>query len=439
MTINQDVDIELELEEETPDELEEAEFIAARAALEERASQAGLSIAEIPIEGEPPWLRLDIKCARDARPVLLSSSDAIRKVLAFDFENFAFLRQYEAIASYANGTIEAALRPVGVGFLPASQVFRRLFSNAGLREHFDISSIDINLPAPGIGLPSIRIGPASDSFCALVRGPSRLTITLSGCSISSHDESHRLLTRTADALFFQIDMMTGIPVHLERERRRIRQRRRRSRPDLSTALEYPRNEYDEAPASLYWYGRSASGMPLLQFLAFYQVVEFYFPVYAEAEAKRKLRAILKDPTFRGDREADIGRLLTGIQGSRTGSLGSELQQLKSTVNECVDHQDLRAFLSSDEDRKSFYSSKQKYHRIPISNPDLSVDLRADAAARIYDIRCGIVHTKNNSSDDVLLLLPFSKEADDLVHDIDLMEFVARSVLIAASVSFGIGG
>jgi hypothetical protein len=180
-------------------------------------------------------------------------------------------------------------------------------------------------------------------------------------------------------------------------------------------------------------------MPLLQFLAFYQVVEFYFPVYAEAEAKRKLRAILKDPTFRGDREADIGRLLTGIQGSRTGSLGSELQQLKSTVNECVDHQDLRAFLSSDEDRKSFYSSKQKYHRIPISNPDLSVDLRADAAARIYDIRCGIVHTKNNSSDDVLLLLPFSKEADDLVHDIDLMEFVARSVLIAASVSFGIGG
>ena len=94
-------------------------------------------------------------------------------------------------------------------------------------------------------------------------------------------------------------------------------------------------------------------MPLLQFLAFYQVVEFYFPVYAEAEAKRKLRAILKDPTFRGDREADIGRLLTGIQGSRTGSPGSELQQLKSTVNECVDHQDLRALLSSDEDRKSF--------------------------------------------------------------------------------------
>ena len=198
--------------------------------------------------------------------------------------------------------------------------------------------------------------------------------------------------------------------------------------------------YDQgAPASLYWYGRSASGMPLLQFLAFYQVVEFYFPVYAEAEAKRKLMAILKGPTFRGDREADIGRLLTVIQGSRTGSLGSELQQLKSTVNECVDHQDLREFFFSDEDRRTFYASKQKYHKIPISNPDPNFDLRADAAARIYDIRCGIVHTKNNSSDDVHLLLPFSNEADDLAHDIGLMEFVAKSVLIAASVPFGIGG
>ncbi|MBK6899060.1 MAG: hypothetical protein IPH09_07270 [bacterium] len=70
-------------------------------------------------------------------------------------------------------------------------------------------------------------------------------------------------------------------------------------------------------------------MPLLQFLAFYQVVEFYFPVYAEAEAQRRLRAILKNPTFRGDREADIGRLLTAIQVSRTGNMGSEKTAARS--------------------------------------------------------------------------------------------------------------
>ncbi len=254
MTHNEDVDLELELEEETPDELEEADFIAARATLEERASKAGLSVKEISVEGETPWLRLDIKSARNTRPVILSGADAIRKLLAVDFENCIFLRQYEAIASYTSHTIEAAIRPVGSGFLPTSQVFRRLFSGAGIRERFDISDIDISLPAPAIGLPSIRIGPASDSFSALIGGISRLTITLSECSISSHDESLKLLTRTADALFFQIDMMTGIPVHLERERRRRLQRRSRYRPDLATALEYPRNEYDEAPASLYWYG-----------------------------------------------------------------------------------------------------------------------------------------------------------------------------------------
>lgn len=439
MTRSDDLDLELELDEETPNEREAAEFIAASAALKERALQAGLSVKETSIEGGQPLLRLDIKSSRSTRPIMLSSADDINTLLAFDFENYFFLRQYEAIASYVNRTIEAALRPVEVRAIPSSFVFRRLFSSAGMRESFDVSDIEISLPAPAVGLPSIRIGPASDSFMAMAGRFSRPTVTLSGCNISNHDESLKLLRKTADALFFQIDMMTGIPVHLERERRRRRQRRSRYRPDLSTALEYPKNEYDEAPASLYWYGRSASGMPLLQFLAFYQVVEFYFPVYAEAEARRKLRTILKDPTFRGDREADIGRLLTTIQGSRTGSLGSELQQLKATINECVDPQELRDFLSSDEERKQFYSSKPQYHRIPVANPDLSIDLRADAAVRIYDIRCGIVHTKSNSSEDVLQLLPFSKEADDLVHDIELMEFVARSVLIASSAPFGVGG
>ena len=57
--------------------------------------------------------------------------------------------------------------------------------------------------------------------------------------------------------------------------------------------------------SLYWYGTSARGMPLLQFLAFYQCIEFYFPTYIQAEARRQVRNALKDRTFRVERDADI--------------------------------------------------------------------------------------------------------------------------------------
>jgi hypothetical protein len=91
-------------------------------------------------------------------------------------------------------------------------------------------------------------------------------------------------------------------------------------------------------------------------------------------------------------------------------------------------------LEEDAERRSFLSSKAKgltEKKLPIANPD--ADLRNDVADRIYDIRCKIVHTKSDSRDgEVELLLPFSKEAEQLYHDISLLEFVARQVLIAAS-------
>jgi hypothetical protein len=181
-------------------------------------------------------------------------------------------------------------------------------------------------------------------------------------------------------------------------------------------------------------------MPLLQFLAFYQVVEFYFPIYSEAEAQRKLKAILKDPTFRGDRDADIGKLLSAIHVSRSGGFGDERSQLRATLAECVDADALRTFFESDADRREFYTGKGKshsYHRIPLGSP--GTDLRTDVADRIYDIRCKIVHTKNDSRDQLDLLLPFSKEAEQLSHDIELVQYVAQSVLVAGSLPFRSGG
>lgn len=65
-------------------------------------------------------------------------------------------------------------------------------------------------------------------------------------------------------------------------------------------------------------------------------------------------------------------------------------------------------------------------------------MRNDIAERIYDIRCKIVHTKDvaESRDQTgNLLLPFSKEAEGLTFDIELIQYVARQVLIASSTAF----
>jgi len=72
------------------------------------------------------------------------------------------------------------------------------------------------------------------------------------------------------------------------------------------------------------------------------------------------------------------------------------------------------------------------HKLPLNNSN--ADLRVLVADLIYDIRCKIVHTKGESAEgEVELLLPFSKEAELLFHDIELIQYIARKVLIAAGV------
>jgi len=178
-------------------------------------------------------------------------------------------------------------------------------------------------------------------------------------------------------------------------------------------------------------------MPLLQFLAYYQVIEYFYPVYSQAEAHRKLKSILKSPTFRSERDSDISRVLAAIHVTRSGAYGDERSQLKATLTECVDPDVLRNFLVEDAERKTFLSSKTKGltdHKLLIETA--GADLRSEVAERLYEIRCKIVHTKVDSrTGELELLLPFSKEAEQLSYDIELAQFLAQQVLIASSTPF----
>lgn len=67
--------------------------------------------------------------------------------------------------------------------------------------------------------------------------------------------------------------------------------------------------------------------------------------------------------------------------------------------------------------------------IPLN--DRKVDLIKSVASRVYDIRCRIVHTKDISGV-TKPLLPNSEGAENLNHDIALVEFLAKKVIISGS-------
>ena len=189
--------------------------------------------------------------------------------------------------------------------MPSNYIYRRLQGQRTIAEGEEQDNLVIEMNRDSESSNErILIIPSSDNLSALgsarYRGRSLPALKIEGLRISQHDQALDLLERIANTVFFQIDLSINLPLNLIRERRTPTRPIPRQEP---VELQFPQNEYDEAPMALYWYARSAVGMPLLQFLAYYQSIEFYFPTYSQAEARRKVRNILKDPSFRANRDA----------------------------------------------------------------------------------------------------------------------------------------
>lgn len=408
-------------------------FDKVRAQLESRCKAAGIKVEEDKAFEGLNFISVHLPAGRDTQPIVLTNADRISQFLNIEFEKYVCLKTYLAICSYSDRVIEAAVRSQGAPSLPL--LFPQL-----LQERIDTrigaqgtSHLELSNP---VGTEKIVVGPGTQALQCLTGGSSlgraRYSIRIEGVEVSRHDHAVEILERLANSLFFQIDLLRGMSLALVR-RRALRFPTSRRAPGPPKPLEFPKNEYDRDPISLYWYARGATGMPLLQFLAYYQTIEYYFPSYSQAEARRKIRNILKNPAFRADRDTDLGRILLAAGASGSG-FGDERSQLRATLNESLEPGALHEFLTDSEEKVKFFSTKTEgLTDKKLQIRDANVDLRNDVADRIYDIRCKIVHTKSGGREgDVELLLPFSKEADLLYADIHLIQFVAREVLVSAS-------
>lgn len=409
---------------------ESSAFAEKLAMLRARCEAANIEFIQQTNEEGDAYARLNIKAGKNTRTIAIFNERRAEAILAISFEQLNFISGYEAICCYEDRIIEVGLR--GTRMAP-SFLLQRLQSLRVGASGSGLQPMVIAPPESILGRPTIEIGPCSPEFTALGAGrASQVTLKLKGARSTQHDAALAELRSYADSVFFQIDMAYGSTFILERERR-IRLSPPPRRPS-EFQLAYPTAHYNDDAMSLYWYAKSARDMPLLRFLAFYQSIEFYFPRYSQTEARKRVGSILKNPTFRAHREDDLDRLISAIQMSRSGGLGSERAQLRAVVNECLNAEEVRSYLTANKEREDHFSGrggKSRYHKIPLANR--SADLRNDLADRIYDIRCKIVHTKNeHAEDEYPMILPFSDDADFLVNDIDLVEFVARSVLIFSS-------
>ncbi|MEZ7130464.1 methylamine utilization protein MauJ [Nonomuraea sp. AD125B] len=280
------------------------------------------------------------------------------------------------------------------------------------------------------GTPSARFAALSSSG---TRERSDMTVLrLQGVKEHRHDALLALLQNVSDSIFFDMDVRYNVPLRLRKVTRAIRLKKNPSSGSAVDVPRMPRSTYQPKALSLYWYGRSAAGMPLLQFLAYYQVLEYYFPKYSHRELIERIRNELRDPSFKIDDDSDLTRLIR-MSGQTDSGTGRERDQLKATLRACVSDDRLKSFLD-DPERANFYAGQQVIRDVArIDTKNKKADLRDQAADRIYDLRCRIVHTKDDGGSKLAeLLLPFSSEAERLGHDIELVRFLAQRVLVAGA-------
>lgn len=432
------------------------------AAFEKYVSSLPPRYAELYSMDDHPVLTLDIafprgRATQDVGIDMLPGLSLVKWFLREPFEAYAYLGGFEASWSRSGQVIECNLVDADSNALLWTEEALRM---GAVAEALRLRISDPPDPEKRAFLPPINglevsLGPSSNVHAMLSHSydvstgtyedeeaaqreiPRTLTLRIEGAAVSRHDDAVELLERVGNAVLFQIDTGIGLALTLERERTRSH------RPEISekreggvASLPPVRFEYDREPMSLYWYAKSAAELPLLRFLANYQVMEFYFPVYSQAEAQRTLRNVLKDPAFDPSRDADVAKLLTAIKVGAKGrnTYGDESEQLEATIRASVTADDIREFLISEsEERYRFYTSDdaKKLTGETISVRRKSDDHRGLVAKRIYAIRNRIVHHKGGFEEREPLL-PFDRETAHLRHDVDLVEFLAQKVLIASS-------
>lgn len=430
-------------------------------AIEARAQSAGMATTWYRFRDQSgkPWLQVAIPAGRDVRPVDIKPEDA-ESFARYNFERWVALSGYNALLDLGERKIVSQVggHDGTLHTIPGAEEYTGEVSSPYYRGD-DAPSFP--RPPTGFGLSdrpgslvnkpiTIHIEGSDTSLSAtlcskginhdvhfLSGSHHRSTLQINNVAAETHDQAVNLLLQFSSSLFFELDMSYGIALQLDRIKN-FDGVRIKGHGALSTAPKLPRCKYDEDAASLYLHARNnhvsgASSNPLVPYLSYYQVIEYYMPAHSRSDELRRLRNAIKDPRLDPDDDADLGRLLALVVNASRYT--SEREQLKLTLNYCINESELSDFLFDQEEVASALADKRHITDVrTIQARDKNMPLVDQVAERVYGIRCRIVHSKDideSRSDSARPLMPFSAEAERLRYDLALVQFLAQKVLIAS--------
>jgi hypothetical protein len=379
-----------------------------------------------------------IQAGTSKRTINIYDAEFAQQLLDSDFDKYVFVEGYEAVCCYGKGCVEAIIGSIGPS-TAKSIILNRLTG----RDYKEVvkrmkAGKDVRLELDKGGDKGLRILIGNPSKTSLVMSSyfdeeEALSVRLEGLKITKNTEAAEQLGRVTNSLFFELRRRRNVNLFVRRHyevetslwgtKSRIKKRRK-------SEAGFPKFEYEKQPIELYWHAVSAYKMPLLQYLAYYQILEYYFMRYAMLGAKKELRNFLKDPEFNADDDSDVVKIVTCVSG-KLGRYVSENELLRDTIRECISEEELVTEVINEPLKDYFKKEYKIVSQFRVSQDNREKDIREQLAERIYDIRCRIVHTKEG--DKRGRIMPFTKEEVLLRRfDLPMIEILADKALIANS-------
>lgn len=175
---------------------------------------------------------------------------------------------------------------------------------------------------------------------------------------------------------------------------------------------------------------TSTDIPSLKYLAFYQILEYFFLTVADENLYNNLSRRINDLKFTTD-SSNLDRLIQDVTNHKR--INDETEMLKNVLKKYVQEDDLMEFIVEFEKHldKSIYTSKRIVFGTSISATALnSGHVFGNIAKTIKAIRNALVHSSDRHERNDRYI-PYSKEGTQLIEDeIPLIKFLAEKVIIA---------
>jgi hypothetical protein len=307
---------------------------------------------------------------------------------------------------------------------PASDLFVDFF-------RFDTSYLELcrrRLRRTGFGLR--RTG--SVTLRELLYRPA--TVQVSGLEENTVTAAVATSTDLINAAIFAMSYVKSIPYRLldqwPREEPRSRPRPFTTverRPGFE--LELPLVRYDDDLLRFYQLGISTE-IPELQYLAFYQVLEYFFVSVADDALYAKLRARLANPSFRlVPRHLD--QVIQDVLGHAKTT--DETEMLKLVIEKYVDEQQLVAFINRYEEHvgERWYTKKRERFGVEGEVKVQPGHVVGNVAKVVKVVRNALVHSSDRF-ERVGRHIPFSQSSELVQREVPLLKFLAERVIMASA-------